>query len=216
MPEPIQLAQSFAGDYVVNGRTPDGTTYNGTLRFDRKGRFLHAEANLSPLGMRHGLAMPFAGRLVMAFGPKDKVEIGAYECEAHQLRGLWVPPAAASDDLSGCGKEHSQSTGTGVWLISEAVAIDGNAYHGTVTITQRPDDDEDPCPVQIDWKLHDGEYHSFGLQYPDALYTTFSFEPEKPYGIAVYEITADTLDGEWLSSGGGMTVGIEALTRAAT
>jgi hypothetical protein len=212
MPDPIALADSFVGTYTVDGRPRDGSTYNGTLRFERKGRFLHAEAQLGALGTRYGLAMPFAGRLVMAYGPKDKVEIGAYTHEVNQLRGLWVPPGAATDDLNGCGREHSISTGTGIWMIDDAVAIDGNAYAGTLAIAQKPDDDEDPCPVTMDWKLHDGEYHSFGLQYPDAIYTTFSFEPEKPYGILVYEGKPASLLG-WNLSSATMIAHEEMLTK---
>src|SRR6476661_7799244 len=101
MADPITQANNFVGKYAVDGRTHNGSAYKGTLRFERKGRFLHAEADLGALGARHGLAMPFAGRLVMAYGPKDQVEIGAYTTEGAQLRGLWVPPGASMDDLSG-------------------------------------------------------------------------------------------------------------------
>jgi hypothetical protein len=214
MSDPMALADSFVGTYAVDGRPRDGSLYNGTVRFERKGRFLHAEAQLGGLGTRHGLAMPFAGRLVMAYGPKDKVEIGAYTHDPNQLRGLWIPPGAASEDLTGCGHENSVSTGTGIWLISDAVAIDGNAYSGTLSITQKPDDDEDPNPVTMDWKLHDGEYHSFGLQYPDAIYTTFSFEPDQPHGIVVYEGKAASLIG-WRLSNTSMIAHRESLTKRA-
>ncbi len=212
MPDPIALAESFVGNYTVAGHRRDGSTYNGTLQIVRKGRFLHAEAQLGALGTRYGLAMPFAGRLVMAYGPKDKVEIGAYTHEANQLRGLWIPPGAATDDLTGCGHEHSVSTGTGIWLINYAVAIDGKAYSGSLGIIQKPDDDEDPCPVKLEWKLHDGEYNSLGLQYPDAMYTTFSFEPEKPHGIVVYEGAPASLVG-WILGNHTMIAHRETLTR---
>jgi hypothetical protein len=216
MADPITLANNFVGTYAVDGRTHDGAMYKGTLRFERKGRFLHAEANLSSLGTRYGLAMPYAGRLVMAYGPKDKVEIGAYTADGTQLRGVWIPPGAATDDLTGCGRENSVSTGTGIWLINDAVAIDGNAYSGSLAITQKPDDDEDPCPVTLDWKLHDGEYHSFGLQFRHTIYTTFSFEPDKPHGIIVYDVSESTssLVGSVLSNES-MIAGRETMTRQA-
>lgn len=213
MIDPVEMAESFVGTYRVEGCDSRGASYRGGLRLDRKGRFLHAEAVLDPLRTRHGLAMPFAGRLVMAVGPKDKVEIGAYTHEANQLRGLWVPPGAASDDTTGCGHEHSTSTGTGIWLIDHAIAIDGQPYSGSVTIAPACDrGDAEPCPVRIDWKLHDGEYHSFGLRYDDALYTTFSFEPEQPYGIIVYDLNSHSLIGTSLMSGD-LNSGTETITR---
>ena len=218
----IEAAEAFAGRYdISDGRTPDGAAYGGTMRMDRRGRFLHAEATLDDGRVRHVLAMPFAGRLVMAFGPQDKVEIGAYELtdEGRTLRGLWVPPGATRDDDTGCGREISSAAehataSTGVWTITDAVAIDGQPYHGTLTIRPvgAPMRSDTPVPIQLTWDLHDGQYESFGLSYPDALFTTFSFEPDKPYGLIVYAPTGDALRGVRRDSGADAT-GAETIRR---
>src|SRR5947208_59617 len=94
---------TFTGDYTVEGTTPAGQAYRGTMSVERKGAFLHATADLGALGTRYGLAIPFGGRLVMAFGEKDKVEIGAYLLEGKAVHGLWVPPGAADEDYGNCG-----------------------------------------------------------------------------------------------------------------
>lgn len=193
----IQPSESFVGEYqIVSGRTPDGRNYTGTMTLERRGKFLHAAAALDVLGPRHGLALPFAGRLVMAFGPKDKVEIGAYTLVGDELTGLWVPPGASDEDFTKCGNERSRRSGApNTFEIQKAHSIDGSAYHGKVVIapvenpasSARPLTASAPRPVRFTWNLHDGDYHSFGLAYADAIFTTFSFEPDKPHGIAVYE-----------------------------
>lgn len=197
--------ESFVGSYSVEtgGR-------RGTLRLVRRGAFLHAEATLDDGGdVRDGLAMPFAGRLVMAVGPKDKVEIGAYRVVGDRLEGLWVPPGADQEDFAKCGRENSVGgdlRGARPWTIADAVAIDGQAYHGTIKTEPAAPLAAvklagEPAPIRITWNLHDGDFQSFGLAYADALYTTFSFEPEKPYGVIVYGVAGDTLHGRRLDSG---------------
>src|SRR5438132_1118950 len=95
MMEPdITGIEKLAGTYSVTGQTPQGRSYNGQMNLEQRGAFLHAHAELELLGDRFGLAMPFAGRLVMAFGAKDKVEIGAYRIDGMKVTGMWVPPGA--------------------------------------------------------------------------------------------------------------------------
>ena len=101
----------------------------------RQGAFLHAEAGIESVGVRFGIAMPFAGRLVMAFGAKDKVEIGAYRVNGREVSGIWVPPGASDDDFARCGREESVVEAEGVWKIRRARAVDGSEYTGTVTLT---------------------------------------------------------------------------------
>lgn len=209
----IQPSEPFVGDYeIVSGRTPDGKPYAGTMQFTRCGKFLHATADLGSLGERYGLALPFAGRLVMVFGPKDKVEIGAYTLVGDQLAGLWVPPGAVDDDFSKCGNELSRRTAApNSFEIQQAHSIDGSAYTGKVTTEPASaSDTTQPRPVRFTWNLHDGDYHSFGLAFADAIFTTFSFEPDKPYGVAVFELGKDGWHGTYLRNDsldrGSMTV----------
>src|SRR5690348_1920351 len=106
---------SFVGNFAVKGTMAGGAEYAGTLQVERKGAFLHASADLGSRGTRYGLAVPFAGRFVMAFGEKDKVEIGAYLLEGKMVHGLWVPPGAADADYGNCGYEESVADAPGVW-----------------------------------------------------------------------------------------------------
>jgi hypothetical protein len=172
-----------------------------TLRLSAQGPFLRAEASCGTNDVRHGMAASFAGRLVIAFGPKDKVEIGAYRVSGNSMEGVWVPPAA--DDLTKCGREKSAGGKDGVWTITEAIAIDNTAYTGTVHVKpiQGVDATKRPTPVEIEWRLHDGNYRSFGFACDDAMYTTFSFEPEKPYCLAVFDPRADGgFEGMWMTN----------------
>src|SRR5438105_3503926 len=93
----VAEVQSFVGTYTI-----DGAEGRGRLALVRRGAFLHAEANLDSGQIRYGLAMPFADRLVMAIGPKDKVEIGAYAVAGDKMEGLWIPPGSTDDDFAKC------------------------------------------------------------------------------------------------------------------
>src|SRR5678815_1422204 len=101
------LLDRFAGSYLVRGGGVGVTDYSGKMELLRQRAFLHAQFKLDNGEIRHGLAMPWAGRLVLAYGPKDKVEIGAYRIQEDQMTGLWVPPGAAGSDYAECGHEHS-------------------------------------------------------------------------------------------------------------
>jgi hypothetical protein len=190
---PFSVADThrFAGSYAID----DGG--GGIVRLEARGLFLHAHCEPDPRGERFGLGMAFNGRLAVAYGPHDKVEIGVYRVDGPRLHGLWVPPGAAGDDCAGCGIEENSSHvgGTdGVLMIERAVAIDGSSYEGTLAVTPMAGPSRDaphPRPVTLEWKLNDGEYTSFGIAFPDAIYTTFSFEPERPYAVAVYQPVAD-------------------------
>jgi hypothetical protein len=210
----LALLDRFAGTYAVRGGGVGVTDYNGTMQLLRHGAFLHAELKLENGEVRHGLAMPWAGRLVLAYGPKDKVEIGAYRIEGDQLTGLWVPPGAAGADYAECGHEHSTRGAGDIWTITQAHAIDQAPYSGSLQVTPLEVlSGSAPAAVKIEWHLHDGNYSSFGLKFAEAMYTTFSFEPEKPYGVAVYEQAGDELAGTWIDSNG-QRVGMETLQRA--
>lgn len=207
----------FVGQYAVEAHTPDDQIYRGQMNLIRKGVFLHAAAKLDePVGIRFGLAMSFAGRLVMAIGARDKVEIGAYRIEGKNVVGMWVPPGAKDDDFAKCGREESVVESPGVWKITKAHAVDQSAYTGTVRVTPMDGGDlassKDATPVKMAWSLHDGEYHSFGLAYADAVYSTFNLAKGEPHGIAVYTATGDVLNGVWLSDGS-TKLGSEMLRR---
>jgi hypothetical protein len=204
-------AHSPARSYeITDGRTPDGRSYRGTMDLSPRGMFLDAVARLDPLGERHGLAMPFGRYLVLAFGPKDKVEIGAYRRAGEMMQGVWVPPGAV--DLAACGHEPSTGGAGGVWTISRALAIDNQPYHGTLRIEPAGGGDAHaPVAARMTWTLHDGEYKSFGLDCGDAIFSTFNFEPGTPHGIAVYERSdAQTLRGTIMTDAS-MALGHETL-----
>jgi hypothetical protein len=230
----FEALKRFVGKYSVEGQTPAGGLYRGETDITRHGCFLHTAARLHDLAgsapnvvpawpwlrqvdklMRYGLAMPFSGRLVMAFGVKDKVEIGAYQITGKNVVGTWVPPGAADVDFSNCGREESVIESPGVFKITQAYAVDKSAYTGAVRLT--PADgtflDRPPTPVKMTWTLHDGEYNSFAIAYPNAVYSTFNLAPGEPHGIAVYDIAGDTLNGVWLSDAG-LILGSETLRPA--
>ena len=48
------------------------------------------------------------------------------------------------------------------------------------------------------WKLHDGDYHSFGLAFEDAVYSTFNLAKGQPHGLAVYERHENEWRGRWI------------------
>jgi hypothetical protein len=208
-------ADAYAGTYSVEGVDAHGQPYAGTMRLELKGIFLHADADLGPRGNRYGLAMPFKDRLVMAFGARDLVEIGAYDLRGDQVHGMWVPPGAADEDLSKCGREESVVESPGVWRIRQAKAVDGSAYTGVVRLTpaKGASFENPPTPVVMTWSLHDGEYGSFGLAYSNAVYSTFNLSKDEPrHGVAAYEVRQNLLVGRWLEAGAAVT-GSETLTR---
>ena len=211
----IAAVERLAGNYSVEGRDPRANDYRGTMKMVRRGAFLHAEAQLASMGQRFGLAMPFAGRLVMAFGAKDKVEIGAYHLDGQNVHGMWVPPGAADENFEKCGREESVVEAEHVWRIHKAHAVDQSAYTGTVHLTPAASANplQRPTPVKMTWKLHDGEYHSFGLAYEDAVYSTFNLAKDQPGGLAVYEMHENEWRGRWLVGDADSPMGIEVLRR---
>lgn len=172
----------------------------GTVVFVQNGLFLHADIRRADGSEWAGLAAVFGGRLVIAFGPRDKVEIGAYRLDGDRLEGLWVPPAAKGTDLGICGREWSRRVSDGTWQIEQAHSIDGSAYHGMLTVTPRETGNAATRSADFLWKLQDGEYRSFGLVMPDAMFSTFCLEPESAHGIAVYETTNLGLRGTLVES----------------
>jgi hypothetical protein len=210
----IAAIERLVGDYSVEGRDPRGREYHGTMRLVRRGAFLHAEAELEMLGERFSLAIPFAGRLVMAFGAKDKVEIGAYHLDGMNVHGMWVPPGAADEDFARCGREESAVESEHVWRIHKAHAVDQSAYTGSVHATPVTGASpvQRPTPVRMSWKLHDGEYNSFGLAYEDAVYSTFNLAKDQPGGVAVYEMHDSEWRGRWMVDAD-TPLGVEVLRR---
>lgn len=193
----FEPAASFAGKYLITDATdPAGSHYTGEMTMEPHGLFGHVSARLSGAGDRFGLAVLFDNRLLIAWGPKDKVEIGAYRISGEKMTGIWVPPGAKGDDLSACGQEVSRRTDTGEWEIEKAYAIDQQPYTGRVIVTESgPSTSQQYQIVQVGWNLHDGIYHSFGLKLGDFMVTTFSFEPEQPYGISAYSVTPAGWEG---------------------
>jgi len=172
----------------------------GTTTFERHGLFLHAMTRRRDGDDLSGLAAVFGSRLVMAFGPLNKVEIGAYRAEGDRLEGIWIPPGAKGSDLGICGRERSRRESAGQWRIEEARSIDGSTYSGKLTVTSRDSAAAKPFVADFLWTLHDGVYHSFGLVLADAMFSTFCFEPDKPHGIAVYEASSPMLLGTLLDN----------------
>lgn len=162
------------------------------ITFTEHGRFLEVRAAAGAAGERHGLGMFVGNRLVISWGPKDKVEIGAYTRTGDTMEGLWVPPAARGDDLKICGREKSKRVAGDTYEITEAIAIDNSAYTGKVSIeSMNAGDTSFPRPVRMKWQLHDGDYTSFAIAYADAMLAIFSFEPKEWHAISVYEPQAD-------------------------
>lgn len=194
---PFDPAATYSGKYQVTDATAsDGRKYNGEVVIEPHGLFGHVTAKLTGIGERFGLAAVFRNRLLIAWGPKDKVEIGAYHIGGQKMHGIWVPPGAKGDDLSACGQEFSNKKDAKSWEIEKAYAIDQQPYTGHLVIeASSPATPDQYQPVQIAWKLHDGDYAAFGLRLEDFMVTTFSFEPEKPYGISAYTVTPEGFEG---------------------
>jgi hypothetical protein len=180
---------------------------DGEIRLVEDGLFMHAE------GRRSGLAVLAGKRLLAAYGPRHKVEIGAYVVRGEQLSGLWIPPDARGADVSICGRELSKKTGEHAWTITQAHAIDQSAYTGTLALELvQPGTDRTPGVARFHWALHDGEYHSFGLVFPDALVSTFCFEAGAAHRIAAYSPTAGGWSG-WTLDNETLTLRAETLVR---
>lgn len=160
--------------------------------FTEHGRFLEVRVAPSTAGERHGLGMFVGNRLAISWGPKGKVEIGAYTRTGDVMEGLWVPPDARGEDLSICGRENSKRVEGETYEITEAVAIDKSPYTGRVSIeSMQAGDTQFPWAVRMIWRLHDGDYASFAIAYPDAVLAIFSFEPQEWHAISVYEPQPD-------------------------
>lgn len=187
LPRPdLQLLKSYEGVYH-----PPGS--ESPFRLTRQGAILHAANG------RTGLAMPWAGRLVVVWGPPAKTEIGAYLITGGRVLGLWVPPEGPTGDgYDGCGRERSDLLPDGTWRIVDAVAIDGSSYQGIVRRTAYADGVAGLLPVEMVWQLADGEFRSFGLDGGGAVYSTFCFE-DAPHSLGVYDAT--TLAGVVVDSG---------------
>jgi hypothetical protein len=210
----IAAIERLVGNYSVEGRDPTGREYRGTMRIIRKGAFLHADADLDPLGKRFGLAMPFAGRLVMAFGAKDKVEIGAYHLDGQSVHGIWFPPGATDDNFDRCGWEENVVEAERVWRIHRARGVNQPSYSGTVhpapVVSANPL--QRPMPLRMTWKLNHGEFRSVGLGYEDTVYSMFNFAKDQPAGLAVYEMHENEWRGRWMVDAD-TPLGVEVLSR---
>lgn len=163
------------------------------IAFEPQGSFAHSTAQLERDGTRYGLAALFRGKLLIATGPKDKVEIGAYRIQGDRLSGIWVPPGAKGCDLAMCGREESIRGDNDSFHIQKAHAVDQMPYTGSLTLTYLDPPEVATRRVKFNWRLHDGDYASFGLAADDVLVSTFNFEPDTPFAIGLYEPS----HGEW-------------------
>ena len=206
MDSPFEPAKAYSGRYEISdAQLADGTKYHGKLLISPQGYFAHAAVETSIAGERHGLAVVFHNRLLIAWGPKDKVEIGAYRITGERMSGIWVPPGATGESLAICGRENSRLISPGEWEIEEARAIDQQPYTGRVRVSEPPESTPPKHqPVSVQWKLHDGDYESFALKLNDLMVATFSFQPELPHGIAVYDATPAGWEGTQLWNDGGL------------
>src|SRR5262245_42150273 len=130
---PAFLVESVLADnYRATGASSDGKPYSGRAIFAKHGLFAHVASHLDPVGTRHGLAVVINERLLIAWGTKDKVEIGAYTIGADRMQGLWIPPAATGNDTSACGNEKSIRVDERTWKIEQAHDLEKNPYTGTI------------------------------------------------------------------------------------
>ena len=189
----FKLADTFAGIYRIDGISADGSNYFGLAAITSHGLFGHVAAIIEPKTERHGLAVATDQRLLIAWGPKDKVEIGAYTIQGDSMHGIWIPPAANGADLSACGQEKSVRVAENEWRIEQAHDLEHKPYTGTISI--QPVSDGRPRIVEIVWRLHDGEYRSFGLMGDGWMVSTFNFEPELQNAIAAYDRIPDGFKG---------------------
>ncbi len=172
---------------IVDGESVDGRRVSGTVSFEAHGSFAHAHAVIDHAPEAFGLAAVFRGRLLIASGPKDKVEIGAYHLSGNRLEGIWVPPGAKGCDIAVCGLEVSRRVRENTFQIESAHAVDQMPYSGSLTLTYLDPESVPVRRVKFGWSLHDGEYASFGLASGEILVSTFNFEPNTPFSIGLYE-----------------------------
>ena len=163
------------------------------VTFTRHGNFYEVRAAPGAAGERHGLGMFVDERLIISWGPKDKVEIGAYRIAGKEMTGTWVPPGARGSDMSICGHERSTQVEPNTYEIVEAKAIDGSAYTGRITIEPlEPGSDlTPPFAARMRWHLNDGEYASFAIAFGQAMFAIFSFQPDDWHAISVFEPQQD-------------------------
>lgn len=158
----------------------------GTISFEPHGVFAVSHATVDRRDV-YGLAAIFRGRLLIATGPKDKVEIGAYHLSGNRLEGIWVPPGARGCDLAICGREVSRRTREDTFEIEAAHAVDQMPYTGRLALTYDDPEAAGVRRVKFHWSLHDGEYESFGLASAEILVSTFNFESGSAFSIGLYE-----------------------------
>jgi hypothetical protein len=148
---------------------------------------------------RTGMVMRFGDHLLAAFGPTQRVEIGAYRRTGDALAGLWVPPDAKVDDLRICGAERSKQSAEMTFTIERAHAVDQLPYTGTLRITPAPQSSAGGIvAARFNWTLHDGEYASFGLLDGDVYVSTFCFEKGARHGVGLYRADGDNWRGAML------------------
>jgi hypothetical protein len=171
--EPSRIAER----YEITAPAP------GRATFVRNGLFW--DVTIESKGQTtYGLAMIVGKRFAIAIGPKDKMEIGAYQISGDRATSLWVPPAAKGDDLKICGREQLVKASDSVWRIEQAVAIDNSSYSGTIEVKPvTPTSDNKPGIVAVTWNLNDGVFASFALRYPDGLLSCWNVGDKAPHGI---------------------------------
>ena len=172
---------------ISDAESATGRRSRGTVRFEPHGLFAHSYATMEGGETRYGLAAIFRGRLVIAMGTNDKVEIGAYHLSGKRLEGIWVPPGAKGCDLAMCGREVSRLDSGTSYTIDQAHAVDQMPYTGRVSLDYLDPEETPVRRVKFSWSLHDGDYSSFGLASGEVLVSSFNFEPNTPFAIGLYE-----------------------------
>src|SRR5438045_6926890 len=119
----FKLADTFAGTYRVFGISAGKKNYAGFATITSHGLFGHVADVIDQTHPRDGLAVVRDERLLIAWGPKDKVEIGAYRITGDSMHGIWIPPTAAGVDLTICGHEWSVRVGDNGWRIAQAQGL---------------------------------------------------------------------------------------------
>lgn len=184
---PFDPLDPILGDFhLTDVRSAIHRATQGSVHFEPHGLFAHSHARYENSDV-FGLAALFRGRLLIATGPKDKVEIGAYHLSGNRLEGIWVPPGAKGEDLSACGIEVSRRVREDTFEIERAHAVDQQPYTGRLSLSFSDPESAAVRRVKFNWTLHDGEYASFGLASAEILVSTFNFEPGTPFSIGIYE-----------------------------
>ncbi len=168
----------------------------GVATFTRNGLFYDAVIQYDNAQPIDALAFPVGGRIAIAFGPKDKMEIGAYTIAGNRATSLWIPPAAKGESLSICGQEKLIKRNETIWNIEEARSIDGSSYSGYLEIAPLK-----PGMVGMTWNLADGKFESVGLKFDDAIFSCWNVGDAAEHGIIVLDPQGSSYNATIITKG---------------